>query len=71
MKQFCTYGSVRGAISNGRPYSDNRFVVELMQVFVTVEIAICAMRCRRGVIAALKNPGLRRSRLTCSDQDLI
>ena len=35
-----------------------------MQVFVTVEIAICAMRCRRGVIAALKNPGLRRSRLT-------
>jgi hypothetical protein len=24
MQQFCTYGSVRGAVSNGRPYRDNR-----------------------------------------------
>jgi hypothetical protein len=22
MQQFCTYGSVRGAVSNGRPYRD-------------------------------------------------
>ena len=24
MQQSCTYGSVRGAISNGRPYRDKR-----------------------------------------------
>jgi len=24
MQQFCTYGSVRGAVSNGRPYRDKR-----------------------------------------------
>jgi hypothetical protein len=23
MQQFCAYGSVRGAVSNGRPYRDN------------------------------------------------
>ena len=24
MQQFCTYGSVRGAVSNGRPYRDKK-----------------------------------------------
>jgi hypothetical protein len=27
MQQFCTYGPVRGAVSNGRPYRDKTSVI--------------------------------------------
>jgi len=36
MQQFCTYGSVRGAVSNGRPYRDK--TPEIRWKHVTAEM---------------------------------
>jgi len=46
MREFRTYGSVRGAPSNGRPYRDNRLVAAVRARFARRPFAIAQTRNR-------------------------
>ena len=46
MREFRTYGSVRGAPSNGRPYRNNRPVTERQHRLRNFQIAVAQVSLR-------------------------